>query len=45
MRRWRLQRFPHLVFYFPTEHEIRVYRVFHGAQDYDVPEPEEGSDA
>ena len=33
LRSWPLQRFPHLVFYLPTEDHIDIWRVLHTRRD------------
>jgi toxin ParE1/3/4 len=33
LRSWKLQRYPHLVFYLGSAHHIEVWRVLHGHAD------------
>ena len=33
LRAWALQRFPYVVFYVVTDHEVDVWRIFHARRD------------
>jgi toxin ParE1/3/4 len=34
LRKWRVARTPYILFYRPTETELRIVRVIHAAQDW-----------